>query len=191
MTALQKQQALSAKDEAEKKKAQEKEQKKKQLLAEKKKKEEAAKKILEKEEAKKTKPSFAEAAVAGMNKKGDDDEVLELTEDGEFDVDAIPSLPPVQKAPKLDEDAAKALAEAPLSSEEADMKEKEEEEDKTPPPEGNGGSVDGKYVWTQTLSELTVNVPVPPGTKAKQLDVTFTNTQIKVCRTSFIHIKGI
>ncbi len=45
---------------------------------------------------------------------------------------------------------------------------------------GNGGKTD-KFVWTQTLSELTVNVPVPPGTKTKMLDVTFTNTKLKVC----------
>ena len=45
--------------------------------------------------------------------------------------------------------------------------------------EGNGGRTD-KYVWTQTLSELTVTVPLPPGTKAKMLDVDIRNTSLKV-----------
>eukprot|EP01083_Nonionella_stella_P092033 257467_1 len=46
----------------------------------------------------------------------------------------------------------------------------EEPEDKTPPPKGNGGETD-KYVWTQTLQELQVIIPVPKGTRAKDLTV--------------------
>jgi hypothetical protein len=50
---------------------------------------------------------------------------------------------------------------------------------------GNGGKTD-KLVWTQSLSELTVNVPVPAGTKTKALDVVFTNTKLKVCFGLFL-----
>ena len=45
---------------------------------------------------------------------------------------------------------------------------------------GNGGTTD-RYVWTQTLSDLIVNIKLPPGTKAKNLDVTIKNTSLKVC----------
>lgn len=47
---------------------------------------------------------------------------------------------------------------------------------------GNGGKTD-KYVWTQTLSELTVTIPVPDGTKAKMLSIDFSNTKLKVIVT--------
>jgi hypothetical protein len=44
---------------------------------------------------------------------------------------------------------------------------------------GNGGRTD-RYVWTQTLGELTVNIPVPKGTKGKMLDIDYTNTKLRV-----------
>ncbi|GAA5821063.1 hypothetical protein JCM10212_003097 [Sporobolomyces blumeae] len=36
------------------------------------------------------------------------------------------------------------------------------------------------YRWRQTLNDVTVSVPVPPGTKAKQLDVQIKKRSIKV-----------
>ena len=47
------------------------------------------------------------------------------------------------------------------------------------PAPGNGGKTD-KYVWTQTLSEVTVNIPVPSGTKTKMLDVEISNKRLRV-----------
>lgn len=44
---------------------------------------------------------------------------------------------------------------------------------------GNGGKTD-KYVWTQTLADLAVNIPLPVGTKSKMLDVEIKNTKLKV-----------
>lgn len=44
---------------------------------------------------------------------------------------------------------------------------------------GNGGRT-ANYVWTQQLSELTVNVPMPPGTKSKMLDIVFSNHHLRV-----------
>lgn len=44
---------------------------------------------------------------------------------------------------------------------------------------GNGGKTD-RYVWTQQLAELMVNVPVPAGTKTKMLDIEFTNRRLRV-----------
>ena len=44
---------------------------------------------------------------------------------------------------------------------------------------GNGGRLDN-YVWTQNLSDLTVNVTMPPGIKTKMLDVQILNNRLKV-----------
>lgn len=60
-----------------------------------------------------------------------------------------------------------------------EAKAEEEEEDKTPPPPGNGGTTE-KYTWTQTLSELSVVIKVPIGTKSKMLDIDIKNTKIRV-----------
>jgi hypothetical protein len=122
--------------------------------------------------------------------------VLEMTEDGTFDATTAvaPVVTPVAPvAPKvfaststgeskikLDQAQSEALTNAALSPDEIEMKEKEEEEDKIPAPLGNGGTVEGKYTWTQTLSEVDVRVPLPAGTTAKTLDVNFTNTKLKV-----------
>jgi hypothetical protein len=47
------------------------------------------------------------------------------------------------------------------------------------PAPGNGGKTD-RYVWAQSLSELTVTVPVPIGTKLKMLDVDIKNKRLRV-----------
>jgi len=44
---------------------------------------------------------------------------------------------------------------------------------------GNGGQTD-TYLWTQTLSELEVRVPVPKGTVGRQLNVEIKKTHLKV-----------
>jgi hypothetical protein len=53
------------------------------------------------------------------------------------------------------------------------------EEIKGPKPVGNGGTTD-KYVWTQSLNELTVNIAVPVNVRSKQLDVALTPTTLRV-----------
>jgi len=60
---------------------------------------------------------------------------------------------------------------------ESDKDEKDEGDAK--PPVGNGGSTD-KYIWTQTLEELIVNIPVPAGTRGKHLNVELDVEAIKV-----------
>jgi len=47
------------------------------------------------------------------------------------------------------------------------------------PNSGNGG-VGDKYTWEQTLIEVTVNVPIPEGIKAKQLTVDIAKQHLKV-----------
>jgi len=49
-----------------------------------------------------------------------------------------------------------------------------------PPPVGNGGTVEGKYAWTQTLSELNVVVPVPDGTRGRDVDVDIRRNHLRV-----------
>lgn len=44
---------------------------------------------------------------------------------------------------------------------------------------GNGGKTD-KYVWTQTLSDLLVNIPLPTGITSRQLDISIRNTHLRV-----------
>lgn len=46
-------------------------------------------------------------------------------------------------------------------------------------PVGNGGST-SLYQWTQTLDEVTVLVPLPQGTRAKDLQVTINSTSLLV-----------
>ena len=48
-------------------------------------------------------------------------------------------------------------------------------------PIGNGGST-SRYVWTQTLEEVTVHIPIPNGTRAKDLNVKIDAHSISVKR---------
>ena len=47
------------------------------------------------------------------------------------------------------------------------------------PNSGNGG-VTEKYWWSQTLQDITVNIPIPPGTKSKDISYTLNSKSIKV-----------
>lgn len=47
------------------------------------------------------------------------------------------------------------------------------------PNSGNGGKTN-TYIWTQTLSEVEVRVPVPKGTLSRQLNVEIKKTRLKV-----------
>jgi hypothetical protein len=55
----------------------------------------------------------------------------------------------------------------------------DEEKDKVLPNSGNG-SITDKYIWTQTLSEVDARIPVPQGTKGRDLIVEIKPTTIKV-----------
>jgi len=112
--------------------------------------------------AEKAKKKEAEEKAARKAAKAAEPDVVEVAADGGFDLDDAPA-----------EDAADAGADGAAEAEE------EEEEDKTPPPPGNGMVLDN-YSWTQQLSDLQVVVPVPPGTKGKQLVVDITQTKLKV-----------
>jgi hypothetical protein len=122
-----------------------------------------------------------------MKKEADkkvEEPVIEMGNDGGFDVSAA------EKAEAVKAEAEKAAAkveekkseQAPPSSEEASKTEEQGDgEDKRgPPPLGNGGTVEGKFVWTQTLAELLVTIPVPEHTRGKDMNVTISRKQLKV-----------
>jgi len=70
-------------------------------------------------------------------------------------------------------------AEQPKPEELTEEKEDEEDKGKLKPNAGNGGQTD-LYSWTQILGELEAVIPIPPGTKSKQLDVVIENKRLKV-----------
>mmetsp|Transcript_27433 Transcript_27433/g.27828 ORF Transcript_27433/g.27828 Transcript_27433/m.27828 type:complete len:115 (-) Transcript_27433:414-758(-) len=45
---------------------------------------------------------------------------------------------------------------------------------------GNGGTVDRKYVWSQTLSEVTITIPLPSKLRAKDVVVDMGKNKLKV-----------
>jgi hypothetical protein len=53
-------------------------------------------------------------------------------------------------------------------------------------PIGNGGST-SRYVWTQTLDEVTIHVPIPNGTRAKDLNVKIDAKSLSVRRNDGNH----
>lgn len=69
--------------------------------------------------------------------------------------------------------------EVPTEKIDEEKKEGTEGEEKKEKPKGNGGKTD-KYVWTQTLEELHMYIPVPAGTRAKDLNVTLDTTKCHV-----------
>lgn len=145
--------------------------------------------IYRKEKAKKEvkkKPKLEKKAKT-VEAKPQDEEVLELGSDGGFDISPTKSPVAVKEAsePKKEEVIAKSAEDLKPDSPKAKSKpvpKTEEELDAAhvPAPIGNGGTVDGKYTWTQTLEELTVIVPLPDNTKGRDLNVTIGKSNLKV-----------
>jgi len=153
--------------------------------------EEARRKKKEAAEAAKRKKE-AEKAAAAAKEEG----VIELGEEG-FDVSSGPGPSPEKKVEAAavpqaptDEKAAKPAtaisnADGAAANPKNDDGNADDEEDSSPPPVGNGGTVAGKYVWTQTLSELNVVVPLPDNTRGRDLDVTIGKKRLRVGLKSF------
>lgn len=122
-----------------------------------------------------------------VEEKVSGDDVIELGQDG-FDIsssessarketsNSAPKITNEKETPQSPPDEAK---EEPTKQKD-DKDEDEDEDDDSPPPVGNGGTVDGKYVWTQTLQEVTVNVPLPDNTRGRDLDVKISKKHLKV-----------
>ena len=98
---------------------------------------------------------------------------------------------PVEKSPEVSikneekKNEIEDKKENPLSQKEVSKDEKkeskkvEEEEDNSPPPIGNGGKTD-KYIWTQTLSEVTINIPMVENVNKKMLDIQIMSKKIRI-----------
>ncbi|MEW5300315.1 MAG: hypothetical protein WDW36_003253 [Sanguina aurantia] len=94
--------------------------------------------------------------------------------------DAAPAAEPASAAVSASESVP--AAESPDSPEIETVPDEREEEDKPKglkPNDAKGADL-GHYNWGQTLHELTINVPVPKGTKAKQLAVSISKSKISV-----------
>lgn len=119
-----------------------------------------------------------------MKRGGEDEGVMEIEADGSgFDISKQSDIASSSKG-----DVTMNIATPTTTTQAVDNKEQtttneeggEDKDDKEPPPVGNGGTVDGKYVWTQTLSELSVIVPLPNNTRGKDLNVVIGKNTLKV-----------
>jgi CS domain/N-terminal conserved domain of Nudc. len=154
-----------------------------------------------KKKNKTTKPAAATTPQVQQDEEG----IIEMGKDGNFDVstttatqiapDKSPTSSRTAESPKKieavvgasasNDDAAKdAAPESNNSTNSTDDNKKSEassSKDEIPtPPLGNGGTVPGKYSWTQTLSEVTVSVPVPDNTRGRDLNITIAKKTLKV-----------
>ncbi|GMH94097.1 hypothetical protein TrST_g4075 [Triparma strigata] len=118
--------------------------------------------------------------------KDKDDGVVELGSNG-FDLDTVPAAAPApastQSPPNPPKTETKEKGDGGEGEGEGGGeggKDEGEESDGEPPPPGNGGTVEGKYVWTQTLQELSLAVAVPPGTKGRDVNVVIGKSKLKI-----------
>jgi hypothetical protein len=130
----------------------------------------------------------------------EEDDIVEMGSDGDFDIsqNQTPISKPVIKplAPEGTSLQASSGGSDPASMVSSnspppmavkdDKKnggdDEEDVNDNSPPPVGNGGTVPGKYVWTQTLAEVMVTIPVPQNTRGRDLQVDIGRSHLKVLR---------
>lgn len=117
-------------------------------------------------------------------KKPKESDVIEMGNDGGFDISGSPPPSMTKSIPKKVATKAQVTTSTPNEKEESkpklDKTTAKEEDTKETPPLGNGGTVPGKYVWTQTLAEVSINIPVPDHTRGRDLNVTITRNHLKV-----------
>jgi hypothetical protein len=102
--------------------------------------------------------------------------VEEIDDDEAKKIDEFEQLRKKQQEAK---DAPKPVKKVKTGDEDEDGEEKEEENLKQKPNAGNGGQTE-KYVWHQTLEEVTLFMPLPLGAKANMLDVKIGINDFKV-----------
>mmetsp|Transcript_45761 Transcript_45761/g.111571 ORF Transcript_45761/g.111571 Transcript_45761/m.111571 type:complete len:376 (+) Transcript_45761:162-1289(+) len=142
-----------------------------------------------------------EAAAAGKKKAAkttDIGGIVEMGTDGGFDISdpSPPNKPEIlplsaseeekeTKHSKAEKDESPVTMDTSkvesAKGDKGDDADADDGEDGGPPPVGNG-TITSRYVWTQTLSEVTVNIPVPDGTRGRDLNVNMGRTQLKVTR---------
>lgn len=125
---------------------------------------------------KKASPPKKKAEAPKQNLEAD---VIELGSDGKFDASsaAVSEKSGTQgggeAATLMDVDAPEKKG---INAAAADN----DDEKRGPPPLGNGGTVEGKYVWTQILSEVVVTIPVPQNTRGRDLNVVISKKHLKI-----------
>ncbi|EJK72236.1 hypothetical protein THAOC_06245 [Thalassiosira oceanica] len=119
-------------------------------------------------------------------KEAQQEGVIEASADGGFDISSSAAEPAVSPEETKSNDSGEQQSD-PVTSAEEEQKadpnnddDQEDDDDNSPPPVGNGGTVEGKYVWTQTLQELVVNVPLPDNTRGRDLNVTMKKKHLKI-----------
>jgi len=108
--------------------------------------------------------------------KENEPEIIEMNEDGSFDT--------TDKVSSTTATSSSSSKTVNISDKENKGKDKENidnesDEDDAPPPPGNGG-VCKNYTWTQQLGDVWVTVPVPPGSKSRDLIVDIRKKHLKV-----------
>ena len=111
-------------------------------------------------------------------KESKDDNVVEMGADG-FDLQPRTTIASEKKAPSAEESCLKFNIDSSTSTKATENLEEEEDKD-VPSPIGNGGCVEGKYNWTQTLSELNLVITLPDNTRAKDLIVDIRKQHLKI-----------
>lgn len=118
--------------------------------------------------------------------KKKDEDVIEMGTDGGFDVAATStsSSPPVNAAAAATTETPKAVAAVEKTAKTTPTmtttEPTKDDKDDEKAPIGNGGTVEGKYVWTQLLSEVAITVPLPDNTRGRDLNVVMAKKHLKV-----------
>lgn len=173
MSAVDKQYALVERTETEKALAREAEEKKRIERIEKQKKEESEARNKKKKE---------QAQVKKVEPPQEEEDVIELGSDGTFDLTANKPQPKTTETEsKEEEKPVPKQDKKEESNDESEDKEDDSEKDdgKIPVNDALGGDLEN-YNWGQTLNEITMNVPVPPGTASRDLKVVIERNSLKI-----------
>lgn len=108
----------------------------------------------------------------------EEEEVIEMGKDG-FDISQEKkiSTDPPNNLPKKESENNTTKKNDYAKENEND---ENDENDDSPAPIGNGGTIPGKYTWTQTLSLVNLVTNLPPNTKTKQVTVNISKKSLKI-----------
>jgi len=127
------------------------------------------KKKKEEEERRKRQREQAEAKEAKREqeakKEAEQPRVVEVTDEEEQQI--------------LSEQAKKKEEEPTIIPSNNEDEEKEKDDGRLKPNTGNGSSTEN-YSWTQTLEEIEIRVPVPEGTRKRDLEISIKRSHLKI-----------
>jgi len=123
----------------------------------------------------------AKADAERKKRQVDPPRVVEIIDDVPAEKATITTAAPTTAASTTTASAT-ATTSTPVASAKEGTKPGEDDDEndgKVPPNKGNGGDTD-RYSWVQILEEVEVRIPVPPGTKSKDLTVEIKASHLKV-----------